>query len=89
MTMREKFERLVFQGVVNYSRYATCERTVADAQVTLHKVGHNATHDFWIGMLPDERLVYMTVCENRHGEMCMEHVQIYPRGEHPSYIGHW
>ena len=89
MTMCEKFERLLFQCVVNYPDYISLSRTVEGKMVVMYKVGHNATHEFWLGMLPDERMVYLSVCEDRDGSMTDEHLKIFPKGEYPSYIGHW
>ena len=83
MTMREKFERLVFQCVINYDLYMNKEQMVERSLITMHKVGHNGTHEFWIGMLPSDQLVYIASCEDCHTEMCM----VYPVGEHPSCIG--
>jgi len=89
MTMCEKFERLLFQCVINYPYYISLARKVEDETVVMHKVGHNATHEFWLGMRHDERMVYLSVCEDCDGSMSDEHLRVFPKGEYPSYIGHW
>ena len=89
MTMREKFERLIFQNVIHYPNYTTCERMSSGGVVTFHKVGHNSSHEFWLGMLPNDRMVCMSVGEGFEVGVLEEHIEVYPVGESPSYIGHW
>jgi hypothetical protein len=62
-------------------------------EVEFHTVGHNASHEFSIGLLPDGRIVYKSFgeCgEESEGEtLYKESVDVLKPGETPSYIGHW
>jgi hypothetical protein len=92
MTTRERFEQLVFQAVINYRSYMNEERKIDNSDVTLHKVGHSTTHEFWLGLMPDgERLVYVSICKDRSPVEAVgdEFIKVYSKDEYPSYIGHW
>jgi len=79
-----------------YYRYSSSVREVEvdgeKAEVELHRVGHNASHDFSIGLLPDGRLITMSVGEGmREGEID-RHVMVRGTAEEavwPTYLGHY
>lgn len=85
--VRKQFECLVFQNVIHYPYYTNRERTVEGETVTIHKVGHNSSHEFWLGLTPDDRLICMSIGETNG--VISEYVRVFPKGEYPSYLGHW
>jgi hypothetical protein len=64
-TAREVFDRLVASAKENYSSGSLgycCSKRVAEVEgqeheVEFHTVGHNSSHQFSVGLLPDGRLV--------------------------------
>ena len=80
----------------DYSRYHTRKKLVPNPhdpesggyEVTLHRVGHNATHDFYLGVEPslDCWVVLTTYFDSKTGEP-VEEVNL--THQLPSYLGHW
>jgi len=80
-----------------YTRYSSTTKEVevdgVKVEVELHTVGHNASHEFSIGILEDGRIVYKSFGEGGEGSdgetLYKESIDVLKPGETPSYIGHW
>jgi prolyl-tRNA synthetase len=98
---RKWFERVInsakkeYKGYYTYYSSTTKEVEVdgVKVEVELHTVGHNASHEFSIGILEDGRIVYKSVGECGEGQegetLYNENIDVLKLGETPSYIGHW
>jgi len=94
---REWFERIVSETLSeypeHYRRTTKIEVDGAKVKIEFHKVGHNASHEFSIGILEDGRIVTQSVGEgewDKNGDPTVEtRVNVLKPGELPLYIGHW
>jgi hypothetical protein len=60
---RSWFDRLIANAVENFDGRSTLVEMNEGEDVEFHKVGRNATHEFWVGILTDGRIVLRTVGE--------------------------
>jgi hypothetical protein len=88
---RSWFDRLIANAVENFDGRSTLVEMNEGEDVEFHKVGRNATHEFWVGILTDGRIVLRTVGEGEwvDGEPTVETgVWTMEPGEVPTYLGH-
>lgn len=90
---KEEFDSIVEQAKKHYHRYSASTKKVdvdgVDVDVELHVVGHNASHEFSIGILADGRFVKCSCGDDWdiEGELVLNtrfHV-----GNTVGYLGHW
>lgn len=88
------FDYIIEHARENYSRFYSFDTTVvvdgAEVDVTLHWVGHNATHRFAIGQLADGRFFRRSVDTDvfwDDAEGIFDN--IVPDDMFPGYIGHY
>lgn len=96
MTGKEVFTEILIQAkTAGYSRYHSLSTAVAVGgemvTVEFHRIGHNASHDFHIG-LHDGLLITMSECEGEEIGETERH--FITRGttekcEPPTYVGHY
>jgi hypothetical protein len=98
---RRWFEQTVSEAQIeytgHYTHYSSTTKEVevdgAKVGVEFHAVGHNASHEFSIGLLSDGRIVTRSFGESGEGSegetLYKENIDILKPGETPSYIGHW
>lgn len=81
-----EFNRIVNDAKQNYDQYcSSIESIEVDGEqidVEMHMVGQNASHVFYIGILPDGRFV------KRSYDCCFDEENISIR-TNVGYIGHW
>ena len=85
MTNVEIAQQVIAQAEeVGYWRSATHTVLVDGAPVELVRTGHNATHDWWFGITPEDQVVqYVECCGEPDSFTVLE------EGYFPSYIGHY
>jgi hypothetical protein len=91
-----RFQHLVESAKKNYADYTIfSEEVVVDGEyvkVMFHLVGHNASHRFAIGQLPDGRFVERSVGEGAEWDEETDSPAIekkfYVR-DNIGYLGHW
>jgi hypothetical protein len=93
--MHRWFDKLIDEAPDNYySRHTPVWDYIGGEDVKFHKAGHNATHEFWVGIMADDRIVLRTVGEgelNENGDPTTIEIRIniLKPGEVPSYLVHW
>lgn len=90
---RDEFDQLVKQSRENYGRYYVfTEEVEVDGNmvdVEFHMVGHNASHEFALGLLSDGRFVKRACGEDwDEDEELTISVDYYVENV-PGYLGHW
>lgn len=90
-----EFEGIVKSAKKNYRNYSAFTKEVEvdgeQVEVEFHVVGHNASHEFSIGILPDGRFVKHAVGEadwNEEEDRPNYETSIYVK-DNVGYIGHW
>ena len=97
MTGRQMFAGILSEArAAEYWRYARSKAEIevegAAVQVELFRIGHNASHDFWIGLLDDGRLITMSECAGEEIGETDRHVMVRGTADEavwPPYLGHW
>lgn len=107
MTGRQAFNYIVLQAKHNYTGpygyFASMDKIVVEGReidLELHCVGHNASHEFYVGLLPDGRLItYSYCCANTPEDVAgfdvlgaEKSVQVQGTAEavdFPNYLGHY
>ena len=97
MTGKQAFTRIYHDAMeAGYSRYTSFDATVSVdgvmETVKFYRIGHNATHDFHIGLSDDGRLITMSECEGEEIGATERHFTV--RGtaaecEPVYYLGHY
>ncbi len=91
--VRRWFGLMVKNATAHYSGHSVRTDRAGNEDVEFHKVGHNASHEFWLGILADGRIAVRTVGEgapDANGDPTVEiGVSVRGWGEIPSYYGHW
>ncbi|MGW8177473.1 MAG: hypothetical protein ACWGQW_01570 [bacterium] len=92
---KEEFEGIVGSAKRSYRYYNTFTKEVEvdgeQVEVEFHVVGHNASHEFSIGILPDGRFVKHATGEagwNEEEDRPDYETSIYIK-DNVGYIGHW
>jgi len=106
MTGKQAFNLIVLQAKHNYTGwygYCSSKKVIEvegkEIEVELHKVGHNASHEFSVALLPDGRLITYSFCVNDPEDVIEfglkpteESVDIRGTAEEvdfPGYLGHY
>jgi len=101
MIGKEMFLRLVESAQKNYAHgyYKSAGEAEIDGVkhlVELHRVGHNASHSFSIGLLPDGRMIVQSIGEGDEADEfgvfnSVKHTSVCGTAEEARqpYLGHW
>lgn len=94
--MNEWLREVVRRTKANYPEYHAVLFPVkvdgVEIALEFHRVGHNASHLFYLGILPDGRIVSRSWGEIGFVDdnpVCGDRTHIFPAGEVPAYFGHW